>query len=181
MSNVPPNDQAGNDQSSFLFNVDVLVQGKSNAVAFQSLLEIFNTNNQVADFRVHSGIELGNLIEAALYLKKKSLSEKKSTSPTLVRGQKKPQKSDATIKNNTDDEPAQSAQSHQSFMHEMIHSYIQKNSLVRLVVNRYGGQRSIPCRILNLDKEQSLVSVYHVDEKQVYSFKLNEIDEIIGT
>lgn len=181
MSKVPPSDQSGNDLSSFLFNVDVLVHGKSNAVAFQSLLEIFNTNNQVADFRVHSGIELGNLIEAALYLKKKSLSEKKSATPTLVRGQKKPQKSDETSKSKAVDKPAQPPQSHESFMHEMIHSYIQKNSLVRLVVNRYGGQRSIPCRILNLDKEQSLVSAYHVDEKQVYSFKLNEIDEIIST
>lgn len=60
-----------------------------------------------------------------------------------------------------------------------IRQYIQNNQLVRLRANRYGKQVSMPCRILNFDEAANSISVYHVDEKQVYSFNLNEIDEFL--
>ncbi|MFB5761174.1 hypothetical protein [Paenibacillus medicaginis] len=145
------------EESSYLFNVDVLVKGNSNAVALQSLLEVLNSFERVADYRVVSGIELGMLIETALEMKKEALSEHANTSL------------------------GQSAGNQASSMHVLINDYIKKNSLVRLVVNRYGGQRSIPCRIINNDQDSGMLSVYHVDEKQVYTFKINEIDEIYPT
>jgi hypothetical protein len=40
-----------------------------------------------------------------------------------------------------------------------------------------GIKLSIPCRIINVDENESLITVYHVDEKQVYSFRLNEIED----
>lgn len=60
-----------------------------------------------------------------------------------------------------------------------IREYIQSNQLVRLRANRHGKQVSMPCRILNFDEGANSLSVYHVDEKQVYTFKLNEIDEFL--
>ncbi|MFB5267314.1 hypothetical protein ACE41H_11040 [Paenibacillus enshidis] len=170
------------EESSYLFNVDVLVKGNSNAVALQSLLEVLNSFERVADYRVVSGIELGMLIETALEMKKKALSEHANTS--LAQGQKnklkKPDASKTGPKGNASS-PGQSAGNQASSMHVLINDYIKKNSLVRLVVNRYGGQRSIPCRIINNDQDSGMLSVYHVDEKQVYTFKINEIDEIYPT
>ncbi|MFM9277663.1 hypothetical protein [Paenibacillus jiagnxiensis] len=171
------------EESSYLFNVDVLVKGSSNAAALQSLMEVLNSFEQVADYRVVSGIELGRLIETALEMKKKALSGHANTSGNLQNGQKnkqqKPGASKAASKNNASPEPSAGSQS--SSMHDLINTYIKKNSLVRLVVNRYGGQRSIPCRIINNDQDSGMMSVYHVDEKQVYTFKINEIDEIYPT
>ncbi|MDP4097940.1 hypothetical protein OIN60_14280 [Paenibacillus sp. P96] len=171
------------EETSYLFNVDVLVKGSSNAVALQSLMEVFNSFEQVADYRVISGIELGKLIETALEIKKKAWSESANTANSLPHGQKTKNKTQngnkANHQGNTS--PKVSAENQSNSMHEWINAYIQKNSLVRLVVNRYGGQRSIPCRIINNDQDSGTLSVYHVDEKQVYTFKMNEIDEIFPT
>lgn len=64
--------ESNQDEASYLFNVDVLVKGRSNVEALQFLLNLLSQNEQIADSRIQSGIELGNLIEAALYLKKQS-------------------------------------------------------------------------------------------------------------
>lgn len=64
--------ESNQDETSYLFNVDVLVKGRSNVEALQFLLHLLSQNEQIADSRIQSGIELGNLIEAALYLKKQS-------------------------------------------------------------------------------------------------------------
>lgn len=56
----------------FLFNVDILIKSRSNALALQSLLEFINNEEQIADFRIQSGIELGKIIEATLQSKKDS-------------------------------------------------------------------------------------------------------------
>jgi hypothetical protein len=171
------------EESSYLFNLDILVKGSSNAAALQSLMEVLNSFEQIADYRVVSGIELGKLIEAALEMKKKSLSQHANISGSLPNGQKNkqqnPNANKAVSKNNASSVPSVGNQS--SSMHDLINTYIKKNSLVRVVVNRYGGQRSIPCRIINNDQDSGILSVYHVDEKQVYTFKINEIDEIYPT
>ncbi|MGU3472291.1 hypothetical protein ACLBWT_14240 [Paenibacillus sp. D51F] len=54
--------------------------------------------------------------------------------------------------------------------------HMEQKTLVRLSVNKGKGVRmSIPGRILNI--EGDLITVYHVDEKQVYTFLLQEIDD----
>ena len=61
---------------------------------------------------------------------------------------------------------------------ELIHTYIQDGTLIRLsVVKGRGVNLSIPCRILQYDAAKRLMTIYHVDEKQVYSYSLNEIDD----
>ncbi|QAY65072.1 hypothetical protein [Paenibacillus protaetiae] len=54
------------------------------------------------------------------------------------------------------------------------------NQLIRLIVNKgFGVKLNIPCRIIQADEQSNKLTVYHVDEKQVYSFTLTEIEEII--
>lgn len=61
-----------------------------------------------------------------------------------------------------------------------IGSYIHSKKLTRLSVNKGRGVKlDIPCRLLNYDAKLQMLTVYHVDEKQVYSFKLTEIDDFI--
>jgi hypothetical protein len=42
-----------------------------------------------------------------------------------------------------------------------------------------GVKMSIPCRVINFDAGPQLLTVYHVDEKQVYTVGLNEIDDFV--
>ncbi|AET59930.1 hypothetical protein HPL003_15910 [Paenibacillus terrae HPL-003] len=178
--------ESNQDETSYLFNVDVLVKGRSNVEALQFLLNLLTQHEQIADSRVQSGIELGNLIEAALHLKKQSAVNGSSDAATALAEKFSKKKSNVALTNKPPAvqeikqahvQPKPASQQELS-TYDWIKRYIHDNTLVRLIVNRYGGQRSIPCRILNLDHENNLLSVYHVDEKQVYSFKMNEIDEI---
>ncbi|MCF7755573.1 hypothetical protein MHI48_09475 [Paenibacillus sp. FSL H7-0942] len=178
----------------FLFNVDILIKSRSNALALQSLLEFINNEEQIADFRIQSGIELGKIIEATLQSKKDSFvtlhnerkkanaAQKASTaaqtpaSPAPVKTQnlqEQPvsEKKPATQTSNVSDGNSFDA---------WIDTLIKENKLTRIVVNNKNGKhQSIPCRILNFDRDTSIVSIYHVDEKQVYTFRTNEIDEFL--
>jgi len=61
-----------------------------------------------------------------------------------------------------------------------IRGYIQTNKLIRVNVNKGKGVKlSMPCRVVNFDPEQELLTLYHVDEKKVYSVRLNEIDDFV--
>lgn len=61
----------------------------------------------------------------------------------------------------------------------LINQFIENAALVRIsVVKNKGVRFNMPCRILNFDSEKNNLSLYHVDEKQVYLINLNEIDDI---
>ncbi|WP_411345793.1 hypothetical protein ACE3MZ_07300 [Paenibacillus sp. WLX1005] len=167
------NKQQTNDATEFLFNVDLMITGTSNAVALQKLLDILNSQAELADFRIVNGIKLGAKIEKAVAaagnnqtpvdLKSQSDSKKAPSKPAA-----QPEQTKAA------------AQLHEKIENDMgnwLSLYIQGNQLIRLTLNRRGERVSIPCRILKYDNEDQTISVYHVDEKQVYTFKLNEIDD----
>ncbi|GAB6926697.1 hypothetical protein JCM10914A_06800 [Paenibacillus sp. JCM 10914] len=163
------------NDNGFLFNVDILVKSSSNALALQYLLEMLNDKAEVIDFRVKSGMELGEIINTLIQAKKKSVINKAS------------QKMSASLKEKAAPLPAVLQTEEKKHVNntitagndpfEWIKLYSQDNRLVRLTTNRHGKQTSLPCRILNYDENNFLVNVYHVDEKQVYTFRLNEIDE----
>ncbi|WP_411349499.1 hypothetical protein [Paenibacillus sp. WLX2291] len=167
------NKQQTNDATEFLFNVDLMITGTSNAVALQKLLDILNSQAELADFRIVNGIKLGAKIEKAV------AAAGNNQTPVDLKSQftskKAPPKPAA--------EPEQTkaaAQLHEKIENDMgnwLSLYIQGNQLIRLTLNRRGERVSIPCRILKYDNEDQTISVYHVDEKQVYTFKLNEIDD----
>lgn len=61
------------DDNGFLFNVDILVKSPSNALALQYLLEMLNDKAEVVDFRIKSGMELGEIINTLVQAKKDSV------------------------------------------------------------------------------------------------------------
>lgn len=57
---------------------------------------------------------------------------------------------------------------------------IHQAKLVRLILNKgFGVQQRIIGRILDFDPQNSILHLYHDDEKQVYIIHLNEIDEFL--
>jgi hypothetical protein len=61
-----------------------------------------------------------------------------------------------------------------------IEEFIQNNTLIRLsIVKSKGVKLSVPCRVLNYDEASQHVTIYHVDEKKVYQYRLNEIDDLV--
>jgi hypothetical protein len=148
------------DQSSFVFNIEVLVEGKNNAAALEQLLHNLNNSNFV-DFRILSGIQLGEQIE-----------ERRSNAPSV---HPVPVQAGQTAKA---DKPVQESLETLCYF-EKIRALMKTNTLIRLIVNKgLGIKLSIPCRIINVDETENLITVYHVDEKQVYTFRLNEIEDL---
>ena len=136
----------------YLFQVEVLVEGASNALAMSSLMQALN-HPKVKDFRITGGIERGNAIERHESAAAKTTSGKKN-------GAALPDISEKKLK----------------FFERLKN----EGKLVRLIVVKGKGVKlSIPCRILHFDSDLGTLTIYHVDEKKVYSFKLNEIDDII--
>ncbi|UNK17325.1 hypothetical protein MNQ98_23030 [Paenibacillus sp. N3/727] len=181
------NNNATTDDNGFLFNVDILIKSRSNALALQHLLEMLNNHEEVIDFRVKSGLELGEIIDTLIQAKKRSVISKVSKSSTLNESSPST-KIENTAKTNSakgaslpekEKKPAAASTPvpPESDPYEWIKIYSKDNRLVRLTANRNGKQVSLPCRILNYDDSNQLVNVYHVDEKQVYTFNVNEIDE----
>ena len=172
------------EDNGFLFNVDLLVKCPSNAQALQKLLELINSSDDIIDFRIKSGIELGGIIDNLLQAKKQSVISKASLAASQT--DRNAVKKNSTLKVPAEKKtPAVKEQQPEYTSNQVlpepdpyswIRTFSKDNRLVRLTANRRGKQLSLPCRILNYDEDTSLVSVYHVDEKQVYTFNVNEID-----
>ncbi|SEO21744.1 hypothetical protein [Paenibacillus sp. OV219] len=155
-------DKLQKQTSAHLFNVDILVQGDSNAIAMERLLHALNQAG-FADFRIQSGIELGRLIE--------TLETSAANKPKDTKASKAGQKAEAA---------AAAPESNLTFSTERIKACIAENRLIRLTANKgFGKKLSMPCRIINLDEASQMITVYHVDEKQVYAFTLLEIEEFV--
>ncbi|PLT47106.1 hypothetical protein NYE40_17805 [Paenibacillus sp. FSL W8-1187] len=76
--------------------------------------------------------------------------------------------------------PGQPADGLRDLALDLIRRCVDDGRLVRLSINRGKGVRlSVPCRILRWDEPSSLLTVYHVDEKQVYTFGIGEIDDFL--
>ncbi|OKQ00293.1 hypothetical protein [Paenibacillus sp. P46E] len=166
---------------NYLFNVDILINARTNPLALQYLLEMLNSNEKITDFNINSGLELGKTIDNLLRSAKLALKQEPATAAQvpfkLPVKQAGKQAEKPEPKNVPADTPAATNAGTPADAYGKIRLYIQNNQLVRLRANRHGKQVSMPCRILNFDEAANSLSVYHVDEKQVYTFKLNEIDE----
>ena len=172
--------------SSYLFQVEIMVNAPTNGDALEKLLHVLNAGN-FADYRIKSGIELGKAIEASLQNTSPPQPQKLVPPPpdkakitaALAKAKaammKTPTTSESPSKKQTDSNAALSDE-----LQQRIRSYIDTNKLIRLIVNKGRGVKlSIPCRIVGFDPDLQLLTVYHVDEKQVHSLKLFEIDDFI--
>lgn len=165
---------------NYLFNVDILINARTNPLALQYLLEMLNHTEHITDFNINSGLELGRTIDSLLRSAKLALNQS-SAPPVSLKLPPKLSKKQLDKPNNTQAEvPVQQITIETpADAIGKIRQHIQNNQLVRIRANRYGKQVSMPCRILNFDEAANSISVYHVDEKQVYSFNLYEIDEFL--
>ncbi len=173
------NMQQTNDDTEFLFNVDLMITGKNNAVALQKLLDILNNQQELADFRVVNGIKLGVQIEQAI-----QAAGQQQTAvhiPASMKSKPSPASPPPTTTPNETPAPNDTSSSQEDDMGSWLSMYIESSQLIRVTINRRGERMSIPCRILKYDNDDQTISVYHVDEKQVYTFKLNEIDDFQQT
>lgn len=154
-----------NNEGEFLFNVDIMIHSKSNALALQSLLEMLNAQDQIADFRIQSGIKLGTRIEQAL---KQSAVSDLNLKP--IHKSAPDSSSESTYKEEVDRSPSE----------KWFVTAMKEGRLIRLDIRDKSGKgKSLPCRVLNFDAISKLVSIYHVDEKQVYSIHTSEIEKYI--
>lgn len=159
---------------NYLFNVDILIDARTNPLALQYLLEMLNNSDKITDFNIKSGLELGRTIDTLLRSAKIALKQE-SAPPAPFKLPVKP----VTKRNPEMPDGAQLSIESPADAYGKIRQYIQNNQLVRIRTNRHGTQVSMPCRILNFDEAANSISVYHVDQKQVYTFNLNEIDEFL--
>jgi hypothetical protein len=140
------------NKNGHLFKVEILIEEATNGHAMETLLHLLNSD-KVKDYRILSGMNLGKLIEFN-QKEQENASKQSSTQPT-------PQDTNKTFI-------------------DQLEKFKKANSLIRMtVVKGKGIKLSLPCRILNYDPTTESVTVYHVDEKKVYLFKLNEIDDFV--
>ncbi|MGO4547012.1 hypothetical protein AB4Z29_19690 [Paenibacillus sp. 2TAB23] len=172
---------SSHNQSSFVFNIEVLVEGNNNAEALEQLLQSLNRSGFI-DFRILSGIQLGEQIDQ----RKKNAKEihdipvqPKTTENVIISEQQlaaPASKEDKKPANQTDKPKAEPLDELSYF--DKIKAIMKNNTLIRLIVNKgLGIKLNIPCRIINMDESENIITVYHVDEKQVYTFRMNEIED----
>ncbi|AIQ12140.1 hypothetical protein [Paenibacillus durus] len=170
----------------YLFNVDILINARTNRLALQYLLELMNSSDVVGDFRIQSELPLGKTIDSLLD-PLQTISKQEQPPPGTQPGIHRAvlQKSAVAAQSpvspaNPGNEPGNGkSMDNPADPLSQIRAFIRDNRLVRLRANRQGKQISMPCRILNFDEASATINVYHVDEKQVYTFRLNEIDEFL--
>jgi hypothetical protein len=168
-------DESGH--KSYIFNVDLMIKGPSNAKAIETLLKLLNQAS-VADFKIHSGTEFGRLIEQIKQeprtVSRVNIPSKLTSSSSAKQAVAMPNPAPAAkpAPPETNAVPEQ--------MLERIKGFISGNRLIRLNVNKgLGVKLSVPCRIVNFDEQTYMMTVYHVDEKIVYTFSINEIDDFV--
>lgn len=156
-------------KTGHLFTVEILIEDTSNGQAMEKLLHLLNVD-AVKDFRIVNGIGLGKLIElntnpegiSSIHANKKATS----TSPAQAQTSAPPTRKSVTTGS--------------ASIVDQLEKFKANNTLIRLtVIKAQGIKLSLPCRILNYDSNTQNVTVYHDDEKKVYLFKLNEIEDYV--
>ncbi len=160
----------------YVFNVEVLVESSSNGQALEQLLHALNQSG-LSDYRILSGIRLGSQIDEH----KTKAVEFQEVPVTIGKPDKGSKTASASSKKSQPSSPKQTEVAYEHLSgFEKIHAIMKANVLIRLIVNKgLGIKLSIPCRIINLNEQEHLITVYHVDEKQVYTFRLNEIEDFL--
>ncbi|TBL75135.1 hypothetical protein [Paenibacillus thalictri] len=157
--------QESQAKQRFLFNVDILIEGETNGRALETLLHLLNSN-QIQDYNIRSGIELGKWIQVAIKEARKNV-----TKESAAKTQEKVQQPNV--------EPTKKKSADHEYLYQQLEKFRENNMLIRVTVLKGKGIKlSLPCRILNFDPAAETVTVYHVDEKKVYLFRINEIDDV---
>ncbi|QGQ97848.1 hypothetical protein EHS13_24635 [Paenibacillus psychroresistens] len=146
----------------YLFHVDVLLEGYNKAMA-QEALQALLRSDKVKFVQMESDTPEAGQIE------EQKPKKKETAKPTEV-------KPDENKKQEI--KPINDA----GYRHiiNQIEEFKKNNTLIRLsIVKEKGVKLSVPCRVLNYDDTSKYVTIYHVDEKKVYQYSLNEIDDLV--
>lgn len=159
------------ERKKHLFRVEIMVEESTQTMALAALLQALN-HPMVNDFRILEGIQFGKEIEKTIQENsakpfsippKQSVPVKKATAGAAPAPTPPPADSDNGLLNL-----------------DNLLRLKESGTLVRIVIVKGKGVKlSIPCRILNFDGDGQHLTIYHVDEKKVYTFNLNEIEDII--
>ncbi|MDB5055956.1 MAG: hypothetical protein JWM44_4006 [Bacilli bacterium] len=139
----------------YLFHVDVVIEGYNKAMALDALENLLKTE-KIKYFQLEEEANEVHPIEDDKLKprRKEQLAKPIEPKPTITVG----------------------------YQHiiDQIEQFKVNNTLIRLsIVKSKGIKLSVPCRVLNYDDATQIVTIYHVDEKKVYQYKLNEIDDLI--
>lgn len=184
-------DKARNEKKKFLFTVDILMEGYNNGIALENLLHLLN-QDKILDYDIRKGISLGEQVASALKQPSREIPvPPKASSRTTGKPDK--EKEDAGVSSSGEParnaEPPKTAPSGKSEsgaarsnagpgLIQLVEKYKASNALVRLTVLKGKGIRlSLPCRVLNFDPDTDTLTVYHVDEKKVYQFRMTEVED----
>lgn len=185
------------EKKKHLFRVEIMVEEAGPAMALASLMQVLS-HPRVADFRILEGMQFGQKIE-------KIAAESKATAieipesravpakPSSGAGGKSAPVPDKLALPRSPDTPSlppaaekpvppatAPSDTRDVLNLERLTELTSSGTLVRIAVVKSKGIRlSIPCRILKFDFDEQLLTVYHVDEKKVYSFSLNEIEDVV--
>ncbi|MFC5402188.1 hypothetical protein [Cohnella soli] len=154
------NNSPNTADGSFSFQIDIRISAASEAAALVQLIAALNGSG--LDYKI--GGPNG---------KSDAARTGKSSAPAKAPEQAKSPASKPV-------EPSQSPQPQPqpTPLELRILHVIETKQLIRLRINKGRGVKmDIPCRILNFDASTNLMTVYHVDEKQVYTVGLTEIDD----
>jgi mannose/fructose-specific phosphotransferase system component IIA len=167
--------ETNDEHNGYLFSVDVLIKGRTNGHALEVLTHLLN-EEQVTDYRIIKGINLGQIITANLEKPKEKITQPKSGAIADHKSHITTVKKESKAENKSA-EPKISKQN--QIITQQIEKFKEDKSLVRISINKGKGVNlSIPCRILNFDWTTGNITAYHVDEKKVYSIDLSEIDDL---
>jgi hypothetical protein len=145
-----------NNKTGYLFTVEILLEELSNGLALEKLLQSLNRSDAIKDYKVVTGVELGKLIDI-------NQMQNKASEP---------------VQNAAPSDSARNALYTKSWI-DQIAKLKNDNSLVRIFIVQTKGLRfDIPCRILHYSSEEESLTVYHVDEKKVFTYNFNEIEDI---
>lgn len=176
------------EKKKHLFRVEIMVEEPTHTMALAALLQILN-HPKVDDFRILEGMQFGKTIEKTVNESKgqpfaippnQSVSNKNAIAGQNVSAKDSGKaKSPPPAKNTAEAGSAGKAKDSGINLKHLM-ELKESGTLVRIVVVKGKGVKlSIPCRILNFDPDGQQLTIYHVDEKKVYSFTLNEIEDIV--
>ncbi|MEK8126846.1 hypothetical protein WMW72_02885 [Paenibacillus filicis] len=168
-------DSQKNPRKKYLFKVDILIEEETNGRALEALLHVLNSNT-IEDYQIKEGIELGKQIEKSLKETILQRQMKAAGSVTTVKKEIKPVIQ--PIQQSAASDGLQASYDQHRHIWDEMKKFQTDNTLIRLsIIKPQGVKLSMPCRIINIDPASGNLSVYHVDEKKVYLFKINEIDD----
>lgn len=148
-------------QKQFTYTLEIRVEGRTGGEALEKIVRLLNAKEilgyNILDAKEESSDTVTPLFEIRKRLRAERNRQKAAEpAPNPPKGDVAPQ------------------------LDSIISDYIRRGTLVRMSVLKPNGKKmDMPCRLLHYDEDHRHVSVYHVDEKKVYTFGLNEIEDLI--